>query len=94
MPDSAPKSFSLDQLHQTGAYWATHQDLFRGGRHWKEIPAVRERINRKMTGDPKIDLFGFVVHKYFLSKVKKDDNFLGISPCRLRIWQASGVLTG
>ena len=76
MPDSGRKSFSPDQLHQTGKYWATHQNLFCGGRHWKEIPAVKERINSKITGDPKTDIFAYVVHEYFEKQGREPEKVL------------------
>src|SRR6185369_15579029 len=37
-------------------------------RNWLELPAVRERINRKVSGDPHIAIWPYAIGKYFQSR--------------------------
>ena len=58
-------TLTTDEFRQVGKHWAEHAEDFSGNKHWTEVPAIRARINQKVTGDADTDLFGYVIHKYF-----------------------------
>jgi SAM-dependent methyltransferase len=63
---------------KVGQHWAKHAGDFSGLRHWTEIPEVKARINRKVTGDASADLFGYVIRKYFQEGGRQWEQFLSL----------------
>ncbi len=71
-------TLSTEDLAQVGQHWAEHAGDFSGLRHWTEIPEVKARINRKVTGDASTDLFGYVIRKYFQSGGRQLEHCLSL----------------
>lgn len=63
-----PSTSSGGDPQKAGDYWAAHESDFQTKRHWTEIPAVKERINLKTTGNPDTDIFEYALRKYFLNR--------------------------
>jgi hypothetical protein len=58
-------TLTAEQLTKVSDHWAAHSDDFQKHRHWTEIPAVKARINLKITSDRDVDLFAYVIRNYF-----------------------------
>ncbi len=56
---------------RTAEHWGKHADAwYQGGAmHWTELEAVQRRINRRVSGDPLVDPYQYVLARYFAGRL-------------------------
>jgi len=75
---NSDSTLTTKELSQVSQHWAEHHDDFGRHTHWTEVPAVRARINEKISGECNKDLFGYVIEHYFKATERQLESCLSL----------------